>query len=384
MDEGFLVRDICACGRRYRVKNPEVGFRFNCPSCQREIEITEADIQLAEPLQSDLVPKGLELIEPSEPLDVIPVDNAPLRIAEVGSKIGATGKIDYGSPDAMLRAASSPRSLQKMSEADEITRLGAIPEEHRQQRTFLNDVFMSFALAGSGNNAIKLGAMGVGLFLFFVVARALMDLMSRGLAASIAIMAALIVPLLIVISYLAHFYWEVLLETANGEDEISWEQSGWDLTGDVIRPMFWLTVITLFCAAPAIGFLVISFLPSPDRESVSYILLAVGFFFWPIAVMWVAVGQSLTYLRPDLLVRSVLAVGPAYGMVWLLLLATIVMWAVLLSMDFTFGLVGPLGSALWFLGPLMTVVGNIYLGYVVFRTIGLIFRYHREKLPLGY
>ena len=121
---------------------------------------------------------------------------------------------------------------------------------------------------------------------------------------------------------------------------------------------------------------------SPNTLALSLVLLALGWFFWPVAVMSYAMGRSFAYLRPDWLVRCVYGIGPVYLIAWVLVMGTIAAWY-----GFYIG-IGLLDNLpLWGKGLLAIVVSplaacvNLYFGYVLFRMIGLLFRHYRTRFP---
>jgi hypothetical protein len=385
MAEGILVRDVCTCGRKYRVKNPTAGFSFNCPDCGQKIEISQADILLAEPLDSiEPTPELAPSSEPEEPLDVIPVNDVELRLADHGSREGDAGKVGYDSADAQLRAALSPRALLNSTVDDDLDHFSPIQARERVKHSFLGDVFMSFALAGIPSNIPKLGASALAAGLIYVIGQFLRESLGNTLFVNWVVIVLLLFPTLFVFVYVMQLYWHVLELTAGGEDELDWSQPDWDFWSDFVVPTFMLGVVTLCCTLPGELFVHYSSLASPMKEIWGMGINVACLFFWPVAIMSIAVGHSFFFLRPDWLIRCVVAVGPAYLIVWGLLAATITAWVLLTTVDFTFGIGGPAGVLLRILTPLIGMAVNVYLGYVVFRTLGLIFRYHREKLPFGF
>ncbi len=104
------------------------------------------------------------------------------------------------------------------------------------------------------------------------------------------------------------------------------------------------------------------------------------------ALMSIAIGQSVWFLRPDWLVRCVVAIGPSYALAWLLAAAVVVggvqalEWVGWLA-SLTFGLHWSIRLLALFVFPAVTSSVSIYLGYVLFRTIGLLYRHHGQRFP---
>jgi hypothetical protein len=161
----------------------------------------------------------------------------------------------------------------------------------------------------------------------------------------------------------------VLRHTANAEDVIPWAQEQWSLWYDGVLPLLSLALISFFCTLP---YLIVAnvqaaaFAADPLR---GWLVLAAGWFFWPAAVMSVALSDSLSYLRPDRLIRSVIGIGPAYLAAWVAAMLAVTVWYYFLQQWWT-----------WIWYPIIGFAANLYLGYVLFRTCGLLFRHYRERL----
>ena len=368
------VRGRCTCGRRYRIRNPQPGAVVACPSCARPIQITAGDLRAA--LQGEsLLPLQSESVTP---LEAVLIDHGELRLAPAGSRPGVTGRRLVDNSESLL--SNAMRGWLPPA-----TAYGSGPSAPATvrvpvQRTFVDDLFASFYFAGERNNAanVLLTAIACALpmFLHFVMP-----------GPFLAVVALL---MLVVIGYAIQFYWSVLRMTAAGEDEIPWVQSDLSLWDDCVLPIAWMACISLQCSLPAI--LASYFLPPAlaGKSALLLGLLALGWLFWPIAVMSVSLGNTLLFVRPDWLVRCLIGIGPVYLIAVLVVLVTLAGWAFFVfGIEFTVTRVSALTgwtggvakTAMLIVVPVLSSAFNLYAGYVLFRTMGLLFRHFRERLP---
>lgn len=354
----------CMCGKRYRIRNAEAGMRSRCTECDSLVEVTEAD------LSTDFTADGLINLHEDrvEAQDAILISDDAVRLAQKGSRPGVTGKVTHTNEEALLVAALGGRSAASFSAEAR----GTIASEPAPiQRTFINDLVASFWCAGHKKNAIKIIVTAMPLGVVSVITDWL----------PYPFKFIMFVPLFIILMWIIQFYWLVLQTTTRGEDEIPWFDTDWNLWDDVARPLLWVTWTSLVCSMPCLW--VLMYAPkSPNTIALSLILLALGWFFWPVAVMSYAMGRSFAYLRPDWLVRCVYGIGPVYLIAWVLVMGTIAAWY-----GFYIG-IGLLDNLpLWAKGLLAIVVSplaacvNLYFGYVLFRMIGLLFRHYRTRFP---
>ena len=181
----------------------------------------------------------------------------------------------------------------------------------------------------------------------------------------------LMVPIYgVVVLYAIQFYWAVLKHTANDEDVIPWAQTDWSFWYDGFKPLTWMIIISFLCTLPA---LVLRWLAPPPLNSdpaAFAIALAAGWFFWPVAVMSVALGNTILFVRPDWLVRCVIGIGPVYLVAWMAVLLAVIGWVLFLQF-----------WQYWIWIPVLGFAVNLYFGYIVFRTLGLLFRHFRARFP---
>lgn len=380
------VRGRCACGRRFRIRNARAGLGVACPNCQRIIQLSDIDIRAALGGDDDriigLKPDEVELIE------AIPVTRgARLRLASEGSRPGLTGHRAFEHEEAQVVSALSPQNFNNPTATPTPGATVALysSDDPIPVRTFFDDLLASFYFAGYLSNALSLALsaaiLAVPTVVLFIAPMNLMFMLG----------AIITLSMVIVAGFVLQFYWGVLECTVGNEDEIPWVQERFDLMEDILRPAFWLAVLSVECTAPAIIGTIISqkMAAAPLPVWAGIALLALGWFFWPVGVMSVALGRTVYFLRPDWLVRCVIGIGPSYLVACMVIALTIAGWwsvgYVRDQLNNLYAVVGP--NWQWALMiayiPLITVLFtiNLYFGYVLFRTLGLLFRHFRRRLP---
>lgn len=356
------VRGTCLCGRRYRIRNAHAGAIVSCPACRRVIQVTEADLRMA---ASDerLIPiqdAGGPLLEAEL------IDRGELRLAGGDARPGLTDRYADEHEEVLLaRALRGRGSLEPVASPTRRTRLAAIlegPEAPIAPRRFAADLLASFYFAGSRQNALNVLLSAAACSLCTVLLLAVLPPGPFVLLGAIAYV--------LIAAYMMQFYWSVLRETAGGEDVIPWVASDWDLWDDCVKPALWLLAIGAACSLPAAAVLWLAPPRAPWLDTAFWAALLGGWFFWPAAVMSVALGETILFARPDWLLRCVAGIGPAYLLAWALVMLLLAGWWLLYRT-----------AAVIAIAPLVGPLANLYIGYVLFRTLGLLFRHFRGRLP---
>lgn len=349
----------CACGKRYRVGNAPAGMELRCPNCGRTVVVTSDDLPVARD------PNGLHM------------DTGPLPTKGRAAAGAQPSQLDsdpllglaYG-PAVAPPAAPTPNGEHAPSPAPASD---ARPVQVRKTvwGAFLKDLFASFYLCGSPRNLLNIACIAAACAL-------------PQLLLMIPYLWCIVLPLIIllyvaVLLYSIQFCWRTLLRTAVGEDEIPIIQPDWSIWEDAIKPALWLLAITAFCAGPTL--LVHCFAPdSPSKPTLCWTLLVGGALLWPVAVMSVALGETLLFLRPDWLLRCIIGIGPVYLVAWALLILTCVLWGAVQQLAVPANAPLPVHS----LYPVVSWAVWLYFAYVEFRIMGLLFRHFRHRFPWKY
>lgn len=348
-----VVRGRCLCGQRYRIRNASLGAGVTCPRCGRVITIALADLAAATAHAQGV---GIVPLQPDAeaPLEAVLIDCGRLTLAPAGSRPGLTGRVVYSNDESLLLRARSggPTGLggARRTVASLAAGTGA-------GRTLGRDLLASLYFAGSGRNAayVLITAMAFALLTLLEMAvggRALSPL-------TWFLRLTLVLISLLAFLYLIHFFWSVLQQTAAGENELAWIETDWSLWEDACRPVLHLLIISAVCSAPAA--LVARMFPAlPASPLVVGCTLAAGWCFWPAGVTLVAMTGTLRALRPDHLLRFIAGAGPGY-------LAALAGTGLLLA-----SWLGRIGYADTLAEHVALAAAQVYLGYVLFRTLGLL------------
>jgi hypothetical protein len=361
----------------------------NCPQCARAIEISDSDLRAARQA-SALSPTPIALADAdaaplSAPtpgdatsglLEAIVIDAGRLHAAAEGSHPGLTGQQSFGTNDAMIDFAM--RGWRYVSSDDDsaggqrrfVDRW--LVATHHAPRVFWADLLAGFYFGGSIRNAIILMSSSVVLAVLTLV-------LSIGFFAfSVIITLITLVGLGFVLGQLLQFYLNVLLATAHGDEDISLVDDEQGFVEGMLIPMWRILLISGLYAFPA--FLTAYYLPigAENRTLLIGVAALLGTFFWPMALMLVWLGGSLTYMRPDRVGWAIWRVGPVYGLAWITVLITQGAWT-LAFLTFERATGGSLLAAA--LVPFWLLTICFYFGYVLFRTLGVIYRHYGERLP---
>ncbi|MFN0135908.1 MAG: hypothetical protein ACKVS9_07290 [Phycisphaerae bacterium] len=376
----LVIRGRCACGKRFRIIHATPGSVVHCPACNRPIPISISDIRGAIGDQSFIPLQD----EATQPRMALLIDHGELTMASVGSSIGATGRVVVNHEEALLVSALQGwryRGEERRSAwrwfSGKRRGLSSILESPIRPvaRPFMMDVVASFFFCGAAKNAVNL--------LLTALACALPAVLIGLVGWRFGFIFAFL--LLFTVAYTCAFFWSILMQTALGEDEIPWVSSEYASAGAIIEPAIALLIAGGICGAPAI--LAAVAIPSGDPARLGAVLvgLALGSLLWPGLMMAIAVGGFTMLLRPDWLIWTIVRIGPAYLVAWLAVLLSIGggIWisylAVLVSTQKTGNMTadGVISAGM----GLSAFLVLFYFGYVMFRTLGLLYRHFSKRFP---
>ncbi|MGE0481288.1 MAG: hypothetical protein AB7Q17_12530 [Phycisphaerae bacterium] len=357
-----VVRGHCACGKRYRIRNPLPGAAVKCPGCGRVITIDRADL-VAALSGGAAVPLAVESQEAKE---AILIDQGAVRPAARGSRPGLAEGVAYSHEDALLASALAGRPMDRPVAA--IGNEAEFDEVAPGKRSFVYDALISFALALRPRNAIAL------------VARAALF----ALALTIVLLIPwvfFVIPLclmLVLLAFVLAYCWQVLKTTAFGVDELPRTIIETDFYNDVLWPAFWLLLVSGICSIPTIAARALSNeLDAASRGVLMQVATYLGWILWPATVLMAANRSAVDVLmRPDRIVRVAMRLGLPYLLVLAMLAATgwVMKLAVSNSPSPSAASIAEVYAYLVF-----TTGAAFYTGYVTSRLIGLLYRHYPEK-----
>jgi hypothetical protein len=176
--------------------------------------------------------------------------------------------------------------------------------------------------------------------------------------------------------YLFAYMQKIIHASAQNDDE----PPGWpdfsEFIQDILIPAFQLVAITLTCFGPAIGLA----LWATFGEQPVGLLLAIpagilGAVFWPMAVLAVAMFDSVTALNP-------MVVVPAVFKVFLEYLVVLVVFGVIYGVRFVCAIVLPDLIPVPVVPQLILALLALYFTAVMMRMLGLM--YYTKKVRLGW
>lgn len=357
-----IVRGQCACGKRYRIRNPLPGAAVSCPGCGRVITIDRADLVAA--LGGDAAVRLA--VESHEAKEAILIDQGAVRPAARGSRPGLAEGVAYSHEDALLASALAGRPMDRPVAA--IGQEAEFEEVAPGKRSFLYDALISFALALRPRNAIAL-----------VVRAALY---------SLALTFVLLIPwvffviplclMLVILTFVLAYCWQVLKTTAFGVDELPRKIIETDFYSDVMWPAFWLLLVSGICSIPLIAARALSNeLDAATRGVLLQAATYLGWVLWPATVLMAANRSAVDVLmRPDRIVRVALRLGLPYLLVLGMLAAT--GWVMQLAVSNS---PSPNAASIAeiYVYLVFTTGAAFYTGYVTSRLIGLLYRHYPQR-----
>lgn len=353
-----IIRGRCRCGQRYRIRHARAGRVVHCPKCGRPIIIRDEDITAA----SSGLPLAPDQPE-SPPLDAVPLDGGDLKLAPSDALPGLSGKRVFPTDDVAAASAGIKPSFPDHAPA------AGDPWAGPGSGGMLLDLLRGFALGGRPGNLIQIGwtTLACTVALWVLNAAPFLMMFALGWVAFLATLA-----------YVVRFLWGVLVLAANGEDDLRTLSGDWSWVQDAILPTIWLAVFTVVALVPS--WLVRWYVPDSltIKPTLVACALALGVFFWPAMIMAAGMGRPGYAIRPDILVRAVVAIGPAYLLAWAMVIAGFVIW---LGMVWVVGWLHAHTPVPGFLLLLIATFAEIYGGYVVFHSLGVIYYHRSHRMP---
>jgi hypothetical protein len=311
------------------------------------------------------------------PRAALPLDVSPLKLAKAGARIGLTGRIAHLHDESLLMTARTGRPIDvstvSSGQPNPGRRGGDVLVHVATRRSvggFLDDVLATYYFAGSRGTLIHV--------LITALVAAACILAGSLFVLRVWVLVWICYVLLGVACVIAlQFYWNVLSVTAVGDDELPLVAPEWDWWDDAVRPTALLLAVTVAYTVPVLC--IQRYVPADTPGFLAMLVAAglVGSFLWPMAVVSTAISGTLLAARPDLAVRNIIRIGPAYLVAWLALLATLASWFLtyfyrqrLLAVPFA-------GSSLL---ALLQVGLTFYYGYCAFRIFGLLYRHFEAKM----
>ncbi len=293
-------------------------------------------------------------------LEVIPIDDTTLSLAPEGTRPGLTGHAHISHGDsavacaqwALARTAGLAREYTQRQPARDRAGKG-------RRRGFYHDLLAGFWCAGHLHNAKVILLTAVAWWLLMLPPQ--IGYLVAGTQAAFWLAVATAPLSLLLLLYVINFWWSVARLTAGGDDLIPWIQDEWSLWHDAVVPLGWLVAVSLGCTFTGVP---VALAIDASNGPLLATTAIIGWVIWPAALATIIAGRPLRDLLPDRLLLTIVRSGPAYAAACMVLLLNLGGW---LAFLWTW--------RYWALLPVLGMAVNLYFGYVLFRTLGLLIGY---------
>ena len=178
------------------------------------------------------------------------------------------------------------------------------------------------------------------------------------------------------VGYLYAIMQKIIVHSAQGEDELPDFPGLTEWWSDILQPFFFLLGVFLVSFLPGLALLLVSG-DNATLKILSIAVLCFGAFYFPMALLAVAVSDNFVALSPHIVVPSMFRVFRPYTVAFLLL-------AALFALRMAGGWAAHLIPLEAFFGKLLVtlIMGfvSLYLLTVNMRVLGLLFRSYRARL----
>ena len=176
---------------------------------------------------------------------------------------------------------------------------------------------------------------------------------------------------LAVSGYLAAFMFQIVGASAAGENSVpEWPglASPWD---DILRPFLLVAATVIVSFLPAVVYVIVSEEPWEEAWRSALLLVALGTFYLPMALMAVALYDSFAGLNPVRVILGIIKTMPMYLVATALLAGVYVLAGVAERY---------LSGTIPILGPLAAGAVALYALMVEMHVLGLLYLTHRKRL----
>lgn len=244
--------------------------------------------------------------------------------------------------------------------------------DQKPKRTFFQDLFYLLSPIHSVGDAIKL---------FFLIIITIIMNLTVFFASFI-----LISGIMVICGYWCAYMFSIVVETAGGDDELPEFPGVLSFWEDILHPLLLWIASFIYAFLPMIVMAVyyeINGLNSgtptfgPQEKAIVFGLSLLGLFFWPMILLGLSLGESLSSVRPDFVLRSIANTFLPYLICCLCLCGCFLLWNFSHSaMAHTHG--GTLGG--WIAFSIAGKTGGLCLWIYAMRTMGLLYRHYQHKL----
>ena len=192
----------------------------------------------------------------------------------------------------------------------------------------------------------------------------------------VGLLATLFVLIFVVVTgygYLFAYMQRIIVASAQDDDRLpDWpEFSEWG--SDIVRPFFMLAFTFAACFGPAFGYLVSASGSETDlNQLILFPLIALGFLYFPMALLAVAMADSVAAVNPLVVVPAIMKVPRAY------LIACVVFFMVVLVRYLSVTVLARITPA-----PMLSAIPAgflaLYFLIVEMRLLGLVYYKNRER-----
>jgi hypothetical protein len=357
----------CGCGARYRAPDSAAGRRARCKKCGAVFTLQSTPAAESPPPIPKAKTPAPQSPPPAPDSDdgLIPFnDDDPFAHAPSMAEFEASAPAaaDAPPPPAIAAAGRGQAPAQADSTVDAVY-------EPPAGRSFWVDLVASLVFfVDPGNFVTVLIVAFINVWMFLLKFAGCVGLIGQAILSG----------------YLAALYFNIVSETASGEDELPGVTIT-DFATDILSPLFRFTATWIIALLPVIVLLLGTWFggwPADYTMPAAMALAALGCFLWPVIVLAVSLGGGLAGLNPVTLIRTVIAAPIGYIAIWVLLLiaaGVLVASQVVLALGFAAAFTS---NYVWLIvGVLCASLLDAYAPIVAMRAIGLYYRHFKHKFP---
>jgi len=390
--DGMPLVIRCTCGRKMRIGPDLAGRKIACPACKKHYQITPERYADLERRQSSTAPapptpQPASAAPRRDPMPRPPADPQPVEL-DLGAPADSDDRVlfDLAAQAESAASTAAPSVVILESDPHEIGYAGADAPVGRHLERSAGDMIQApkhrYPEEAIGSFLYPFTSVGNVINFVIILVISLFSV-PLGYAGCLGLIGQACI-----FGWLAAVYLSVVQDTAAGQDDlpgIRMEQGPFE---DILVPMVKFIASVAMAFLPVIGGILLTALGAPWLTGVASLAwIPIGVFLMPICLLLFALSAHATFMRPHLILSTILRSFGGYMSTWAFLLIVAALYLLPHLNEFLdyFGVTSTTLSSRFQLNfgtNLLVAAFQTYLMLVAMRVIGLYYRHFKHRFTI--
>ena len=350
-----MARVRCQCGQAVNVTTEQIGKVLACPHCKKRFKVTAP--RTAE--TQDTNQRGFTFIEDRDSSHVsMARSNRTTRCARCNASLSDNAEICVHCGHVNASHGPSKSTIPQDSESE--------PRNKTSHASGIGSYLRSCAKS-------LLVITDIGNFITIILVMILMAMNSA--LTMLGFSCVLIFPMVILTGILSAFFFNVVVNASNGDDDLPEIGLSGDWFDDIIIPFVKFLTTCLITLAPLQIYRSIVGDNAVTSEG-AFLMLGIGVFLWPIIILTFAIGGLTCLVRPDRMLATIFRTFVPYVFTCAALAGAIgISWGLKSALK---PVAASMGGNGWAIMTILSVV-DVYCMVVAMQCIGLYYHHFKDR-----